>query len=84
VQAHFPGPNEGYVITQERDGGGPAPAGYEGYTHIGGEKAEGTGAYEGMTVTVHFTLGNQIKTCPAAGWHGRGDGRAFRDLRSYG
>jgi hypothetical protein len=74
VQAHFPGPNEGYVIIPERDSGGPAPAGYEGYTHIGGEKAVGTGAYEGKTVTVHFTLGNQIKTCPAADGTAEGTG----------
>ncbi len=74
VQAHFPGPNEGYLITQEPDGGGPAPAGYEGYTHTGGKKAVGTGAYEGKTVTLHFTLGNQIKTCPAADGTAEGTG----------
>ena len=74
VQAHFPGPNEGYVITQEPDGGGPAPAGYEGYTHTGGETAVGTGAYEGKRVTLRFTLGNQIKTCPAANGTAEGTG----------
>jgi hypothetical protein len=74
TQAHFPGPNEGYVITQGPDGGGPAPAGYEGYTHTGGKTAVGTGAYEGKRVAVRFTLSNQIKTCPAADGTAEGTG----------
>lgn len=66
----IPGPGEGYQITRS-DGSQPAPSGFEGRTDTSMQTAVGnTPATAGKRYVSHFTLGNQIKTCPS------GDGTA--------
>jgi hypothetical protein len=64
AQVQIPGPGQGYEITKS-DSSQPAPNGYEGRTEASTQTAVGnTPATAGKSVVTHFTLGNQIKTCP--------------------
>jgi hypothetical protein len=72
--ASFPGPGEGYQITQN-DSTQPAPAGYEGKTDTSTRTAVGnTPATAGKRVVATFKFGNQIKTCPQGDGTAEGDG----------
>lgn len=64
AQVQIPGPGQGYEITKS-DSSQPAPSGYEGRTDASMQTAVGnTPATAGKSIITHFTLGNQIKTCP--------------------
>ncbi len=70
----IPKVGDGYQITKT-DGGGAAPAGYEGRTDTATETAVGnTPATAGKRVVAKFTLSNQIKTCPQADGTAEGTG----------
>ena len=70
----FPGPGEGYQITQN-DSSQPTPAGYEGKTDISTRTAVGnTPATAGKRIVATFKFGNQIKTCPQGDGTAEGDG----------
>lgn len=70
----IPKAGEGYQITQN-DSSRAAPSGYEGRTDTSTMTAVGnTPATMGKTITVRFTLSNQIKTCPAADGSAEGEG----------
>jgi len=71
---HIPGPGEGFEITQTNSGQ-PAPKGYEGRTDTSTLAAVGkTPATTGKRVVAHFTLGNQVRTCPQADGTAEGEG----------
>jgi len=71
---HIPGPGEGYEITRT-DSSQKAPAGFEGRTDTSTQTAVGnTPATMGKRVVSHFTMSNQIKTCPAADGTAEGEG----------
>jgi hypothetical protein len=70
----IPTEGEGYKITKT-ESSKAAPAGYEGRTDTSTQTAEGnTPATNGKKVVSHFTLGNQIKTCPEADGKSEGEG----------
>jgi hypothetical protein len=70
----IPGPNQGYAITKS-DSSQAAPAGYEGRTDNSTQTAVGnTPATNGKRIVTHFTLGNQIKTCPNSDGTAEGTG----------
>jgi len=70
----FPGPGEGYQITQN-DSSQPTPAGYEGKTDISTRTAVGnTPTTAGKRIVATFKFGNQIKTCPQGDGTAEGDG----------
>jgi hypothetical protein len=69
----IPKPGEGYAITKTETTQA-APSGYEGRTDSSTLTAVGnTPATTGKRIVARFTLGNQIKTCPAA--DGTAEGR---------
>jgi hypothetical protein len=71
---HIPGPGEGYEITKT-DSSQKAPAGFEGRTDTSTQTAVGnTPATMGKRVVSHFTMSNQVKTCPAADGTAEGEG----------
>ncbi|HEY5021656.1 MAG TPA: hypothetical protein VII30_04100, partial [Gemmatimonadaceae bacterium] len=66
---------DGYTITKTPEVDQPAPPGYEGRTHSGGQTAIGnTDATRGKKYLVHFTFANEIKICPKADGTAEGDG----------
>src|SRR5262245_3136831 len=70
----IPKAGDGYAITQT-DSSQPAPSGYEGRTDSSTLTAVGnTPATAGKKFVVRFTLGNEIKTCPAADGTAEGKG----------
>jgi hypothetical protein len=70
----IPKEGEGYQITKT-DSSKKAPSGYEGRTDTSTQTAVGnTPATMGKRVVSHFTLSNQIKTCPSADGAAEGDG----------
>jgi hypothetical protein len=70
----IPKPGEGYAITKT-ESSQPAPSGYEGRTDTSTLTAVGnTPATMGKRIVARFTLGNQIKTCPAADGAAEGKG----------
>lgn len=72
---HIPGPGEGYQISPPSDSSQSAPAGYEGRTDTSTQTAVGnTPATNGKRYVSHFTLGNQIKTCPSGDGASEGTG----------
>jgi hypothetical protein len=71
----IPGPGDGYAITTTIDSTQEAPEGSEGHTHIKEQVAVGnTPATAGRRVVTHFTMMNQIKTCPNADGTAEGTG----------
>jgi hypothetical protein len=71
---HIPGPGEGYEITKA-DSSQKAPAGFEGRTDTSTQTAVGnTPTTMGKRVVSHFTMSNQVKTCPAADGTAEGEG----------
>ncbi len=76
-QAAFEIPHEkdGYTITKSGETDVPAPAGYEGRTNTATQTAVSSmPATKGMSFVNHFTIKNEIKTCPAADGRAEGDG----------
>ena len=76
-QAAFEIPNEkdGYTITKCCETDVPAPAGYEGRTNTSTQTAVSKiPATKGMSYVNHFTMRNEIKTCPAADGTVEGEG----------
>ena len=70
----IPKEGEGYQITRT-DSSKKAPSGFEGRTDTSTQTAVGnTPATMGKRVVAHFTLSNQIKTCPAADGAAEGEG----------
>ena len=68
-QAAFEIPHEkdGYTTTRCCETDVPAPAGYEGRTNTSTQTAVSKiSATKGMSFVNHFTMQNEIKTCPAA------------------
>lgn len=71
----WPKASDGYDITKPPDFGQPAPPGYEGRTDGSTQTAVGnTAATKGKIFVAHFTIGNEIKICPAADGTSEGDG----------
>src|SRR5262245_57170346 len=70
----IPKEGEGYEITRTNSSQ-MAPSGFQGRTDTSTQTAVGnTPATMGKRVVTHFTLSNQIKTCPAADGASEGDG----------
>jgi len=73
----IPKEGEGYQLTRT-DSSKKAPSGFEGRTDTSTQTAVGnTPATMGKRVVSHFTLSNQIKTCPLADSEAYGVGTAL-------
>ena len=71
----MPTADDGYTITKSPEVDQPAPPGYEGRTHSGGQTAIGnTDATRGKKYVVHFTFANEVRICPKADGTADGDG----------
>jgi len=78
----IPKPGDGYAITKTENSQA-APSGYEGRTDTATITAVGnTPATMGKRIVARFSLGNQIKTCPAADGTAEGRGTFTMSLDS--